>query len=145
MTTISLLDTDHTSYQRDGLTFIDQDTFDLAIEHWMIEVGRENTDITSIYDGSSDVSYALAEHVAGEQVRAYIVQFDEEGDGYAVDSLPFFLEIAASVPEAAAEPTGGVFLVRFDTTAYTPEYVERLIITGAGDPGPDLIDVELIN
>lgn len=99
MTTISLLDTEHRSFQHDGYSCISQEAFDIAIACWSDALGASSTDVDSIYDGSEDVVYALAEHLPGEPVRVHIVQFNEEAGGYAVGSLPFFLDIEAAVPD----------------------------------------------
>lgn len=102
MTTVSMTRTHHRSYVHDGRTYIDQPTFDRAMSAWIELVGHDDTDVASIHDGSSDVTYAYAWRNDKGVVQVVIIEFEEEAGGYAIDSLPFFLDIqyAEPVPDA---------------------------------------------
>lgn len=111
MTTISLLDTEHRTFQHEGAAHISQAAFDVAIERWIEALGRDNTDVDSIHDGSEDVTYALAWRDEGNVVLTRIVQFIEAAGGYLVDDLPFHLEVETEPEAATLAPASQQFFV----------------------------------
>jgi hypothetical protein len=102
MTTVNLTQTHHRSFTHDARTYINQDAFDQAMDNWIEIIGHDDTDVASIYDGSSDVTYAYAWRNGEGVVQVIIIQFEEDAGGYPVDGLPFFLDIQHTEPEPPA-------------------------------------------